>query len=86
MDLFDEFCADVEKEFTVTREEPGPEGKDYYTRAEVDEILARERAEIIKELSKEAIENGSRKEEREANGNDSGSDEDIADLSREAEN
>lgn len=83
MDLFDEFCADVEKEFTVTREEPGPAGKDYYTRAEVDEILARERAEIIKELSKEAIENG--KEEREANGNDSRPDEDSADLSRETE-
>lgn len=82
MDLFDEFCADVEKEFTVTREEPG-EGKDYYTRAEVDEILARERAEIIKELSKEAIENG--KEEREADGNDFGSNEDSADLSRETE-
>lgn len=85
MDLFDEFCADVEKEFTVTREQPGTEGKDYYTRAEVDEILARERAEIIKELSKEEIENGSRKEEREADGNDSGSDEDPANLSREAE-
>ena len=83
MDLFDEFCADVEKEFTVTREEPGPAGKDYYTRAEVDEILARERAEIIKELSKEAIENG--KEERETDGNDFGSDEDSADLPRETE-
>lgn len=84
MDLFDEFCADVEKEFNVTREQPGPEGKDYYTRAEVDEILARERAAMIKELSKEAIENG-RKEEREADGNDSGSDEDPADLLRETE-
>lgn len=84
MDLFDEFCADVEKEFNVTREEPGPAGKDYYTRAEVDEILARERAEIIKELTKEAIENG--KEERETDGNDLGSNEDPADLSRETEN